>query len=42
MMRYGVEIRRQEEKKRGGEAVQCFKYRSKEHQWRECPKKGEE
>jgi len=41
VMRCGVEIRKQE-RKRKEEVIRCFKYREEEHQWKECPRRGKE
>ena len=38
VIRYGIEVRRQEMYEEERRIVECFKYRRKRHKCRECPK----
>jgi len=42
VMRYRVEMRRQEGNRKEREVIRCFKYREEKYQWKECPRKRKE
>ena len=39
VMKCGVEIERQEGKRKKEEVIQCFKCKKEKHQWKECQKR---